>query len=249
MTYNVVALTEELPQARTMIRALKSAHPDLTIRGASRAAIVRLRDEEGHPFVSVEAPQLVEAPADVARILGVEAAERMTGNTWWVDVRAPADNPRAAEAAHRLAEKLVEHHGGDVWLAGPRRNWALDLPSGEAEHPSALVETAKARVVAVDSPVVTLSAAVADALAASTRGSRVLQVLTPIDSHLTHALRGVLTASGCRWVVEGPDGGHYDGLTGMPLLWDQAEGFRARRDGAPPALARWQGTTGLALDL
>jgi hypothetical protein len=249
VTYNVVALTEELPQARSMIRAFKSAHPDLTIRGASRAAVVRLRDEEGRPFVAVETPQIVEAPADVARILGIEVAERITHNTWWVDIRAAADNPRAAEAAHRFAETLVEYHGGFVWPGKPHRDWALDLPSGAAEHPSALVETAKARILAVDSPVVTLSAAVADALAASTRDSRVLQVLTPGDSRITHALRGVLAAAGCRGGAEGPDGRHYDGLTGMPLHWDETDGFRARQDGAPPALARSQGSPGLAIDM
>ncbi|WP_374225725.1 DUF6177 family protein [Nocardiopsis sp. B62] len=80
--------------------------------------------------------------------------------------------------------------------SGPQvldRNWALDLPSGGAEHPSALVETPKARGIAVDAPVVTLSAAVTDALAASGRDSRALQVLTPATSRITHALRGVLS--------------------------------------------------------
>lgn len=249
MTYNVVALTEELPHARSVIRALESAHPDFTIRGANKASVVRLRDEEGHPFVSVEMPQTVEATTDVRRLLGDAAADHLTHNTWWVEVRAPANNPRALEAAHRFAATLVEHHGGHVWPSEPRKRWALDLPTGGADHPSALVETAKVRVVAVDSPVVGLSAAIANALAAGARDSRSLQVLTPASSHITHPLRKVLTASGCRWVVEGPDGGHYDGLTGMPLFWEDGLGFQARRDGAPPALAERRGDPGLALDL
>ncbi|SIO86105.1 DUF6177 family protein [Nocardiopsis sp. JB363] len=249
MTYNVVALTEELPHARSVIRGLKNAHPDFTIRGASKASVIRLRDEEGRPFVSVEMPQAVEATTDVRRLLGDEAADHLTHNAWWVEVRAPANNPRAAEAAHRFAATLVEHHGGQVWPTEPRWNWAMDLPTGEADHPSALVETEKSRVVAVDSPVVGLSAAIADALAAGARDSRGLQVLTPASAHITHSLRKVLAASGCRWVVEGPGNGHYDGLTGMPLTWEDDLGFQARRDGAPPALAEQRGDPGLALDL
>ena len=249
MTYNVVALTEELPHSRAVIRALQSAHPDFTIRGAGKASVVRLRDEDGRPFVSVEMPQAVEDATDVRRLLGDDAADRLTHNTWWVEVRAPTDSPRAAEAAHRFATTLVEHHGGHVRPAERRWNWAMDLLRPGAEHPSALVETEKTRIVAVDSPVVGLSAAIADAIAAGARDTRALQVLTPAFTHITHALRGVLTASGCRWVVEGPGSGHYDGLTGMPLVWEAALGFRARQDGAPPAPARRQGESGLALGL
>ena len=249
MTYNVVALTEELPHARSVIRALRSAHPDYTIRGAKRASVIRLRDEAGRPFVSVETPQAVEATTDVRRLLGDQAATRLTHNTWWVEVRAPAGSPRAAKAAHRFAATLVEHHGGHVWPTERRSNWAMDLPPGDAEHPSALVETEKARIVAVDSPVVGLSAAIADALVTGARDSRTLQVLTPSSTHVTHALRKVLAASGCRWVVEGPESGHYDGFTGMPLTWEDDVGFQARRNGAPPALAERRGDPGLALDL
>lgn len=249
MTYNVVALTEELPHARSVIRALENAHPDFTIRGASKASVVRLRDEDGRPFVSVEMPQAVEATTDVRRLLGDEAADRLTHNAWWMEVRAPAGNPRAAEAAHRFAATVIEHHGGHVWPSEPRKRWALDLPTGGADHPSALVETEKTRIVAVDSPVVGLSAAIADALATGVRDARGLQVLTPASAHITHSLRRVLTASGCRWVVEGPGNDHYDGLTGMPLLWEDGLGFQARRDGAPPASAERRGDPGLALDL
>lgn len=249
MTYTVTALTEELPRVRPMIRALAAAHPDLTIRSASKDAVVRLRDADGHPFVSAETPQAIDSPHDVARLLGPDAVAGLTHNAWWTDVRAPADSPGAVAAAHRLADSLVTDHGGQTWPGEPRNTWQQPLPQGQASHPSALVETDEIRLMAVDAPVATFSATVADALAASARDGRGLHLLTPSITALSHPLRQLLATQKCRWVVEGPEGGHHDGISGAPLMWDRASGFVLDRSGPLPALARANRPAGLVVDL
>ncbi|WP_304452818.1 DUF6177 family protein [Nocardiopsis sp. YSL2] len=250
MTYDVVALTEELPDVRGVVAALVQAGPDLGIWGADRGGAVRLRDGEGRHVVTVEAPRGIATPWEVVRLLGEDAAEGLTANTWWVDVRSPSGNPEAAQAAHRLAESLVKRHGGTAWPPSPQAPWAQDLPRGSSEHPVALTETAQARVLANGSPVVSLTAVVADAMAESGRDGRAFHLLTPAASRLTHPLRVVLAGPGHRWVVERPHGrGHVDGITGVPLTWDDELGYRPRRDGTPPALARGDGGSGLVVDL
>ncbi|WP_017615262.1 DUF6177 family protein [Nocardiopsis salina] len=249
MTYTVTALTEELPRVRPMIRALAAAHPDLTIRSASRGAIVRLRDADGRPFVSVEPPQAIDSPHEVARLLGHEAASALTHNAWWTDVRAPDDHPEAIVAAHRFADSLVTDHGGRAWPAEPRHTWQEPLPQGTANHPSALVETDEIRLMAVDAPVATFSAAVADAMAASARDGLGLHLLTPATTALSHPLRQILTTQKCRWVVEGPEGGHHDGISGAPLVWDGVSGFVVDRSGSLPALARANKPAGFVVNL
>jgi hypothetical protein len=250
VTYDVVALTEELPDVRGMVSALDRAGPDLRIWGADRGGAVRLRDGDGRHVVTVEAPRGVATPWEVTRLLGDEAAEGLTANTWWVDVRAPSGDPLSADAAHRLAASLVERHGGTSWPPAPRSLWSQDLPRGTSGHHAVLAETAEARVLAVGSPVVALTAAVADALSAGGGDGRSFHLLTPSTSRLTHPLRTVLAGLGHRWVVERPDGrGHVDGITGAPLGWDDELGYQPLRGGTPPALARGDGGTGLVVDL
>ncbi|GAA2426872.1 hypothetical protein GCM10010191_44360 [Actinomadura vinacea] len=88
---------------------------------------VRVHDAEGRVLVSIEDPVLVEAPGEVARLLGAEAAQRFTAPAWWVDVRAAADVPDAARVARRFAEALVRWAGGTIWPdlpeEPPPRSW------------------------------------------------------------------------------------------------------------------------------
>lgn len=56
-------------------------------------------------------------------------------------------------------------------------------------------------------------------------------MVTPADACITFPLRTVLSKPGGRWVVAEPDGGgHYDGLTGLPLVWDETAGYAVDRD-------------------
>ncbi|MUL43246.1 hypothetical protein FZ103_19090 [Streptomonospora sp. PA3] len=95
-----------------------------------------------------------------------------------------------------------------------------------ADHPAIDTATEQAAVIVQDRPVVPLSSWLADALAACGRTERSLQVLTSPDVRITLPLRTVLQHPNARWAVEEPDGsGHYDGFSGVPLVWDRRAGF------------------------
>ncbi|TQN30190.1 hypothetical protein FHX37_0051 [Haloactinospora alba] len=95
-----------------------------------------------------------------------------------------------------------------------------------ARHPAVDHSTTGALVALQERPVVWFSSWLADAVSASAANSQGLQVVTPAHSRVTFPLRTVLTKPGGRWVVRESDGsGHYDGLTGVPLVWDDDAGY------------------------
>jgi hypothetical protein len=87
-------------------------------------------------------------------------------------------------------------------------------------HPAADVITAKAMVVLSDRPVVGFATWLAEGLRLCSETGRGLQVVTSAESRITMPLKLVLTGPNSRWVVRS-SGGYYDGLTGVPLRWDQ----------------------------
>jgi hypothetical protein len=88
-------------------------------------------------------------------------------------------------------------------------------------HPAADALTSKAMVVLQDRPIVPFTTWLAEGLRLCSETHRGLQVVTPPDSRITMPLRLVLTGPNSRWVVRADDA-YYDGLTGVPLLWDGA---------------------------
>jgi hypothetical protein len=86
-------------------------------------------------------------------------------------------------------------------------------------HPASDALTPKAMVVLQERPVVPFTTWLAEGLRLCSETQRGLQVVTPPASRITMPLRLVLTGPNSRWVVRA-DGGYYDGLTGVPLLWD-----------------------------
>ncbi|GAA0369045.1 hypothetical protein GCM10010151_68720 [Actinoallomurus spadix] len=60
-----------------------------------------------------------------------------------------------------------------------------------------------------------------DGLRLCSETRRGLQIVTGPDSRITVPLRLVLTSPNSHWVVRA-DGGYYDGLSGVPLVWDGA---------------------------
>ncbi|MBB6173837.1 hypothetical protein HNR23_003897 [Nocardiopsis mwathae] len=94
-------------------------------------------------------------------------------------------------------------------------------------HPAVDLATDRTVLVYQDRPVVPLSSWLADAMATFAEEGRGLQVVTPAASRLTFPLRSLLSRPQARWVVAEPDGsgGHYDGLTGTRLVWDDTAGY------------------------
>ncbi|RSN53979.1 DUF6177 family protein [Actinomadura sp. WAC 06369] len=80
--------------------------------------------------------------------------------------------------------------------------------------------TERVGVVMQNRPVVSMSSWTAEAVRACSAEGKGLQVVTPAHSRLTLPLRLALHGPDCRWVVTGPDGGFFDGLSGAGLAWD-----------------------------
>ncbi|MCO5993028.1 DUF6177 family protein [Actinoallomurus rhizosphaericola] len=87
--------------------------------------------------------------------------------------------------------------------------------------PAADALTPSAMVVLQDRPVVGFTKWLADGLRLCSETRRGLQIVTGPDSRITVPLRLVLTSPNSHWVVRA-DGGYYDGLSGVPLVWDGA---------------------------
>ncbi|MFI6578359.1 DUF6177 family protein [Nocardiopsis sp. NPDC050513] len=230
MSYDVVALSARDPDLRLIAHALNDAGPDLWVRPLHDGGILQIRDADRRVLASVERAQLVEARDEVARLLGPDAAIGLPDPCWWVEVRARPDD-QGREAAHRVADLLVLRSGGTVWTSGPAdfSEWE------ETGHPAAERTAAEAVVIAQDRDVVPLSSWISDAVSWA-RGTG-LQVLTPPSARLTHALRTLVTSSMARWVVRAEDGTRFDGVSGLPLRWDDEHGYvpvRGEESAAPP---------------
>ncbi|CAM3752093.1 DUF6177 family protein [Nocardiopsis rhodophaea] len=96
-----------------------------------------------------------------------------------------------------------------------------------ADHPAVDLATDTTILVSQDRPLVPFSSWLSDAVATFAGEGRGLQVVTPVGARLTFPLRTLLSRPRARWVVEEPDGsgGHYDGLSGVPLVWDATSGY------------------------
>lgn len=223
MTYDVVALVEQAPDLRSLVKGMAEAGRELKVKGAGGGAVIQLCDDRGRPLVGVEAAQRVDVPDEVERLLGAETARRTPDPCWWVEARAVDADERSVAIAHRFADEMTRRLGGTAWSSPPRLR---DRPGQDAErHPAVAAETEKTWVIVQDRPVVPMSSWVVDALAQCGRTGRGLQVVTPADARITFPLRLLLNSPKARWVVEHPSGGHYDGFSGIPLVWNDAAGF------------------------
>ncbi|MEN3356475.1 MAG: hypothetical protein V7637_457 [Mycobacteriales bacterium] len=99
-------------------------------------------------------------------------------------------------------------------------------------HPAVDVLTDAAAVVLQERRIVPLSRWLADAIAAATGESKLIQVVTPPTSRLTTPLEATLLAVGGRWVVRDAAGGYYDGLRGERLHWS-GSAFEPTGDATP----------------
>ncbi|MFJ5268722.1 DUF6177 family protein [Streptomyces sp. NPDC088358] len=74
-------------------------------------------------------------------------------------------------------------------------------------------------MVIQDRPLVTMTSRLSDALRAATADDRALQIVTPPTTRLTLPTRTALLGHPNRWVVQDPEHGFYDGLSGAVLPW------------------------------
>lgn len=219
MSYDTVALVAREPNLETVIRALEDVAPGTWLRPHPDTALIELRDEEGSLLATVEPGLPLASNQEIGRLLGPEQQDTAPNPCWWVETRARPDTA-GRRIADDFAQTLTTHLGGTVWASGQ----ADTTFRTEGAHPAADQATEHAVLVTQDRPVVPWSSWLADA-AVHAGPKRVLQLRTPAFSRLTLSAWTAVTSTSGLWVVQDPGGGHFDGVTGLPLRWDQHRGF------------------------
>ncbi|MDX2740913.1 DUF6177 family protein [Streptomyces caniscabiei] len=237
MTKDVIALTPKMPDVWALMTSLYAGGSELDLSAAAEGAVVQLHGPGGRPLVSVESPVLVQVPGEAERLLGQSAAVPY----WWTEARASTAVPEAERLAEVVCGRLNALLGGSTWPPGAASSTQVvdvsAVPSAGSGQPAVDVVTDHAAVVLIDRPVVALTSWLAEIMRTAAVSRRSLQIVTPRGVRLTPAARTALARVPNRWVVQDPECGYYDGLSGAVLRW---------RDGAfSPALAE-DGTAAVA---
>lgn len=225
MSYDTVALVAQEPGLETVTRVLEQIVPGLWLRPHPDTALLELREEQGPLLATVEPGLAIASHQEIGRLLGAEKQDIAPDPCWWVETRARPD-----DAGHRVADDfartLAELLGGTVWASGPADSGFRAGPGFQPEHahPAADRVTDGAVLVTQDRPVVPWSSWLADA---TIHGGpdRMLQLRTPRTSRLTLSAWTAVSNAHGMWVVQDGHGGHFDGVTGLPLTWDGRQGF------------------------
>ncbi|MFJ2814550.1 MULTISPECIES: DUF6177 family protein [unclassified Streptomyces] len=222
MTKDVIALTPRMPDLPTLLAGLYAGGPDLGVGTLADGAVVQLCAPDGRPLVSIEAPLLVQVPGETARLLG----HPVDGPVWWTEARASTAVAEAGRLAGSFAGRLATVLGGTVWPPEAATTDVVPLttdvsavPVPGTGIPAVDVLTTTTAVVIQDRPLVPLTSWLSDALRTVTAADRALQIVTPPTTRLTLPTRTALRGLPHRWVVQHPDVGYYDGLSGAVLHW------------------------------
>ncbi|KIE25550.1 hypothetical protein LK08_18875 [Streptomyces sp. MUSC 125] len=243
MTKDVIALTDRMPDAWSVLAGLLAGGPDLHVHSTAEGAVIQLCDAEGGPLVSIEAPLLLQVPHEAQRLLGATGADDK--QKWWTEARASTAVPDAERLAGAFVARLTTLLGGTVWppdapgADDPARpvdtSGITAIPTPAAAQPAVDVLTDKVAVVLQDRPVIGMTSWLSDALRATLESERALQIVTPRHCRLSLPTSNVLIGPPTRWVVQDPDCGYYDGLTGAVLRWrDGAFEVAKETDGKAP---------------
>ncbi|MFD5073213.1 DUF6177 family protein [Streptomyces sp. NPDC058371] len=222
MTKDVIALTPKMPDLRTLVAGLYAGGPDLGVNTLADGAVIQLCAPDGRPLVSVEAPVLVQVPGEALRLLGSDVPVPF----WWTEARASTAVAEGGRLAGSFAGRLATVLGGTVWPPEAASTDVVPLttdvsavPVPAASAPAVDVLTAKAAVVIQDRALVAMTSWLTDALRGATADDRALQIVTPLATRLTLPTRTALHGHPNRWVIQDPDHGFYDGLSGAVLHW------------------------------
>ncbi|MFD5007245.1 DUF6177 family protein [Streptomyces mutabilis] len=223
MTKDVIALTPAMPDLPTLLAGLYAGGPDLGVDTLADGAVVQLRAPDGRPLVAVEAPILVQVPGETSRLLGDTGTE---APVWWTEARASTAVAEAGRLAGSFAGRLATVLGGTVWPPEAATTEVVPLttdvsavPVPASGTPAVDVLTPTTAVVIQDRPLVPLTSWLSDALRTATESERALQIVTPPTARLTLPTRTALHGLPNRWVVQDPEHGYYDGLSGAVLHW------------------------------
>ncbi|MFC8141142.1 DUF6177 family protein [Streptomyces paradoxus] len=223
MTKDVIALTPQMPDLPTLLAGLYAGGPDLGVNTTAEGAVVQLCATDGRPLVSVEAPILVQVPGETTRLLDHPVED---GPVWWTEARASTAVAEAARLAGSFAGRLATVLGGTVWPPEaattdvvPLTTDVSAIPVPTIAAPAVDVLTDTTAVVIQDRPLIAMTSWLSDALRTAATAERALQIVTPPSARLTLPTRNALRGLPNRWVVQDPEHGYYDGLSGAILHW------------------------------
>lgn len=223
MTKDVIALTPKMPDLPTLLAGLYAGGPDLGLNTTADGAVVQLCAPDGRPLVSVETPILIQVPGETTRLLDHPVED---GPVWWTEARASTAVAEAGRLAGSFAGRLATVLGGTVWPPEaastevvPLTADASAIPAPAAGAPAVDVLTDTTAVVIQDRPLIAMTSWLSDALRTTTATDRALQIVTPPTARLTLPTRTALRGLPNRWVVQDPEHGYYDGLSGAVLHW------------------------------
>ncbi|WPW30465.1 DUF6177 family protein [Streptomyces atratus] len=220
MTQDVIALTPQMPDTKTLLAGLHAGGPDLLVNRAGGGSVVQLCTAAGQALVSLEAPRYLQVPGEVDRLLG--SSVHAESPVWWTEARATTAVEEAGRLAGSVAGRLTAVLGGTVW---PREAGHTDVVTDlagavtEAAPMGVDMLTDTAAVVIQVRPVVAATTWLTDVVRNAVRTGRELQILTPPGTRLTLPARTLLDGLPSRWVVRDPECGYYDGLSGAVLHW------------------------------
>ncbi|MET9362864.1 DUF6177 family protein [Streptomyces sp. NPDC006632] len=224
MTKDVIALTPGMPEPAALMAGLYAGGPDLRVNAVAGGAVLQLCTAGGAPLISVEAPQLIHHPGEVRRLLG-DQVPLPEGPFWWTEARATTAAPEGERLAASFAGRVATLLGGTVWPPHvahtdvvPTSGLTLPTPPGDLP-PAVDIQTERASVILQDRPVIALTTWLSDALGAAAADGRALQLVTPPTCRLTQPARTALGTHPNRWVVQHPEHGYYDGISGVQLRW------------------------------
>ncbi|MCX5341816.1 DUF6177 family protein [Streptomyces atratus] len=220
MTQDVIALTPQMPDTRTLLAGLHAGGPDLRVNRAANGSVAQLCTAAGQALVSLEAPRYIQVPGEIARLLGPTTQAETP--VWWTEARATSAVEEAGRLAGSVAGRLTAVHGGTVW---PREAGHTDVVADLADAATDAapmgvdILTDKAAVVIQGRPVVAATTWLTDVVSNTVRTGRELHLVTPPGTRLTFPARTLLDGLPSRWVVRDPECGYYDGLSGAVLHW------------------------------
>lgn len=238
MTQDVIALTPQMPDTRTLLAGLHAGGPDLRVNGAGGGAVAQLCTAGGQALVSIEAPRYIQVPGEVARLLGADA--RAESPVWWTEARASSATEQAGRLAGSVAGRLTAVLGGTVWPREAGHTEVVpDLVDAAADSTPMGVDvlTDKAAVVIQGRPVVAATTWLTDVVRNAARTGRELQILTPPGTRLTFPTHMLLDGLPSRWAVRDPECGYYDGLSGAVLRWHDGHFTPVPADDGSPRIA------------
>ncbi|MFD7505340.1 DUF6177 family protein [Streptomyces sp. NPDC059850] len=240
MTKDVIALTPTMPDVRTLLAGLYAGGPDVRVRTAADGAVVQLCAPDGNTLVSIEAPVLIHTPGEPARLLGTTAPDTPV---WWTEARATTAVPEAGQLAGSFAGRLATVLNGTTWPPEAATTDVIPLttdgPATPANtHPAIDVHTDTTAVVLQDRPVIAMTSWLSDALRTAITTDRALHIVTPNTARLTLPTRNALGGHPHRWVIQDPQDGYYDGLSGAVLRWQNGTFAPARTSSGTTPVAK-----------